>query len=263
MHTSDEQLLNKYIFNYPKSSLIISVSERDRTEFISKVAEYLHLDIVDITNDISYEFLNDLYLRTDGYIYTINLDSITVNKQNAILKFVEECPNKSYVILQTNIKTVVIPTIITRCVEFDLYRYTKIDIKNYASDSDPLLVEISNSFDDVDKFRNFDLKSLNNLCENIGKSIGKATIPNTLLIPKKYIYFKDYEPGKYSVEVFTKMLKYSLSKLFEETRSKYVYYLCRATVEFSSILMNSTLSKEMLMDNFLLKLWKISRGEFK
>lgn len=259
MHFSDEQLLNRYLEKYPKASLLVSVSDRDKQEFVSRVAEHLKLELVDITENISFEYLNDLYLKVDGYVYVINLDNLTLNKQNAILKFVEECPSRSYIILHTSIKTTVIPTIMTRCVEFDLYQYKKSDIKDYADGLDPLIVEISNSFDDVDKFRNFDLKSLNNLCKNIGNNIGKATIPNTLNIAKKYIYFKDFEQGKYSIDVFAKMLKYSLSELYKDTKSKTVYYLCKATVEFTDALMNTTLSREMLLDNFLLKLWRISR----
>ena len=260
MNSVDEKLLNRYLNNYPKASLIISMSDRDKQEFVSKVAEHLRVELIDITENLSFEFLNDLYLKTDGYVYLINLDSLTVNKQNVILKFVEECPSRSYVILLSSIKSTVIPTILTRCVEFDLYQYKKSDIEEYAKGLNPLLIEISNSFDDVDKFREFDLNSLDNLCKNIGESIGRATMPNTLSISKKYIYFKDPEQGKYSLEVFAKMLKYSLGNMYKENKSKVTFDLFKATVEFTDTLMNTTLSKEMLLDNFLLRLWKISRG---
>lgn len=265
MHLNDSNTLNHYISNYPQTSLVVSLSDRDKVEWVNAVSGYMHIEQIDITENISYEYLNNLYLTVDNYIYVIDLDNITINKQNAILKFVEECPAGSYVILLASLKSTVIPTILTRCVDFELYRYTSTDIKKYADSLgvyDSLLIGISNSFDDVDKFRDFDLKSLNTLCENIGKSIGKATLPNTLSIPKKYLYFKEKEQGKYSVEVFAKMLKYSLGKLFEISKSKVIYYLYETVVEFTDNLLNSTLSKEMLVDNFLLRLWKVSRGAY-
>ena len=263
MYLDDQKILSKYLSAYPQTSLVLSLSSRDKSEWVSAVSEYLHLEEYNITDNISYDFLNDLYINVNSYIYVIDLDSLTINKQNAILKFIEECPYGSYVILLSSLKSTVIPTILTRCVDFELHRYSKEDIEKYANElgaANDLIINISNSFDDVDKFRDFDLKSLNTLCENIGKSIGVATLPNTLSIPKKYLYFKDKEQGKYSVEVFARMIKYSLGNLFQITKSKEVYYLYRQSVDFTDSLLNSTLSKEMLVDNFLIKLWKVSRG---
>lgn len=266
MYQEDEKLLSKYLSNsYPKASLVCSLSDRDKSEFVGKVANHLRLESTDITDSISYEYLNDLYLRTDGYIYVVDLDKLTVNKQNVILKFVEECPALSYVILLTKFKTKVLPTILTRCVEFELHKYSKADIKDYTDSlgiNDQLLIDISYSFDDVDRFRDFDLKYLNNLCRNIGESIGKATLPNTMIIPKKYLYFKEREQGKFNLEVFVRMLQYSLGNLFMSNNSQVVYYLYREVVDFASNLENTSFSREMLVDNLLLNLWSISRGGY-
>lgn len=263
MYKDDEVILNKYLLNsFPKTSLVISMSDRDKLEFINKVTLYLKLEQEDITDSVSYEFLNDLYLRTSGYVYVIDLNKLTVVKQNIILKFIEECPSLSYVVLLTKLRTTVLPTVITRCVEFELHKYTKNDIESYVHSlglSDPLLIDISYSFDEVDRFSQFNLKLLNNLCRNIGENICKATLPNTMSIPKKYLYFKEREQNKYDLVVFTRMLQYTLGKLFQSTKSIIVYYLYMTVVEFANNVDNTPYSKEMMVDNLLITLWDISR----
>lgn len=266
MHQTDIDRLNKYLSNsFPKVSLLISTSNNDKCNFISEVADKMQLENIDITENISNEFLNDLYLKTEGYIYSIDLDELSINKQNIILKFVEDCPSLSYIILKSSIKGTVLPTILTRCVEFELYRYTKKDIEEYVFElglNDSLLVRVSNDLDDVDNFKDFDLKTLENLCKNIINNIHKATLPNTLSIAKKYLYFKEREQNKYSLQIFTRMLQLSLGDLFKDARSSVVYYLYERTVKFAKDLTNNLLSKEMLFDNFIIDLWLLSRGNY-
>ena len=266
MYKQDIENLSKYLQSFPKVSLFISTSTIDKTDCIKFVGESLSLEVKDITEDISYEFLNDLYLQTDRFIYTMDLDSLTIAKQNSILKFTEDCPSNCYLILTASYKTVVIPTILTRCVLFELHKYSGEEIAKYVDSSDysnkDLLKAISSTVDDVVDFSKFDLQSLYDLCVNIVNNLSNATLPNTLSISSKYLYYKDAEDGKYNTDVFSAMLSYVLLKSLKDTRENIVYQMYMQLVKFRDKLLNKSLSREYLVYELLLRLWKISRGEF-
>lgn len=264
MYREDELKLQKYLFGaFPKVSLVISMSRSDKNDFVEKVSNSVNMEVFDITEDISNEYLNDLYALITPYVYVIDLDKLSINKQNMILKFIEDSPSQSYILLLVSMKSTVIPTINTRCVEFQLHNYTKKDLIDYAKGlniENDLLISVSQTLDDIDNYRNCDLMPLQNLCDSIGLNISKATLPNTLSIPHKYLYFKDKEPGKYDLDIFVRMLKQSFYKLFRNTKSKVVYDLYKETVSFTDKLNITSVSKEMLCDNLMIKLWVISRG---
>lgn len=267
MTEENRLIIEPYLKSYPKVSLIVSLSTLDKNEVVRFIADKLSLPLVDITDSVDYSFLNNLYLQPEPTIYLINLDSLTIPKQNSILKFVEECPTNAYVVLTSSNKSQIISTIMTRSIMFELHKYSKVEIVDTINSMDVdesvknLLISICVTRDDIEDFNKFDLVSLYSLCNKIISSMGSATLPNTLSIKDKYIYFSDYEPGKFSLDVFTSMLSYCLLSSFKDTRSKIVYYLYVTVLNFKDKLLNKTLSREFLLDNLLIKLWKVSRGE--
>lgn len=265
MNQEDRSQLYRYLQQgFPKAVLLTSVSAWDKQEFVDEVARFLQLEAVDITANISYDYLMGLYVETGSYLYVINLDQIALSKQNALLKFVEECPTRTYVILLAQPGTTVLPTLQTRCIDFRLHTYTQAEIKQYADSRNldqPLMAAIAWSFDEVESFSQFNLENLYKLCINIGTNLSRATLPNTLSIAQKYLYFKEKEPEKYSVEVFARMLQYYLLTSFQNQPAKITYSLYGVVADFIKRLTNSAVSKEMLVNNLLLELWVASRGE--
>ena len=266
MNEYNKQLLLHYKLNFPQASLLVGQSAQDKDDCLELISATLSVDLWDITNDIDYDYLNGLYLNVGAFLYTANLDSITPQKQNALLKFVEEPPVSCYVVLTTSSKFI-LPTLKTRCVEFDLHKYSREEIEELASTTGRqgedlnLLVNICETADDVKRFGEADLSSVRGLARNIVDNISKATLPNAISIANKYIYFKDPVEGKCSVELFTAVMSYVLRAEYCATRLRVLYDMYRALLNFKIKLLNKSLSREYLFEQLLIRFWEIRRGE--
>lgn len=266
MNEHNENLLYTYIDKFPKASILVGRSKEDKDDCLNYISTNLSMNVLDITGNVDYDYLSGLYLSTEPAIYTADLDNITPQKQNALLKFVEEPPASCYVVLTTSSRFI-LPTLKTRCVEFGLHEYSREEIEELASTTGRqgedlnLLVNICETADDVKRFGEADLLSVRGLARNIIDNISKATLPNAISIANKYIYFKDPVEGKCSVELFTAVMSYVLRAEYCATRLRVLYDMYRALLNFKIKLLNKSLSREYLFEQLLIRFWEISRGE--
>lgn len=266
MNEHNENLLYTYIDKFPKTSILVGKSKVDKDDCLNYISTNLSMNVSDITGNVDYDYLNGLYLSTEPTIYTADLDNITPQKQNALLKFVEEPPVSCYVVLTTSSKFI-LPTLMTRCVVFGLHQYSTEEIRELAvmigwqGESLDLLVSICETADDVKNFASADLLSVKGLAKNIIDNISKATMPNAISIANKYIYFKDPEDGKCSVELFTAVMSYVLRTEYCSSQARVLYGMYKALLNFKIKLLNKSLSREHLFEQLLIRFWEINRGE--
>lgn len=262
MNEDNRKLLQPYLSDFPITSLLIGKSETDKRDCVNLISSDHNVE--EITERVDYDFITSLYLNTDMVFYVINLDNLSLAKQNVILKLVEEPPMSSHIIMLTSNVKLVLPTIITRSVEFKLHSYSKEELDKMIPANHPnrsLLLAISETADDLEKFGEVDLQAVQSLCNNIFTNISRATFPNAMSIAQKYIYYKEPENSKFSVETFISVLSDFLLQRFKVEPTNRVYLLCKSVLDTRVKMLNKNLLREHLIEQMLLEFWKISRYE--
>ena len=259
MYSDDNKLLQAYLSSYPSISLVISRSTGDLQEFVGTVSQSLQLSVEDITDSCSHEFLTGLYARARGCIYLIYLDTLTLSKQNILLKFTEEQPENCKIIMTSSNLSLVLPTLQTRAVLFELHRYTPFELRSYCQTRDwsqPLLWAVCTTPDQLEAYHEVDLSRLYQLCENIYVNISYATLPNALQIASKYI---GEEPGQYDLGLFILMMKYFLRQQFVSTNDTRAYIIYKETLKLEQQLLRAPSSKGALIEHYILQLWGLEK----
>ena len=93
--------INSYTLDtFPHSVLLLGDKGCGKHLLCSEIAKKLELNIVDITENISAEFIDNIYRSCTPNLYVVDLSKFLFDKeQNVLLKFVEEPLTNAFVIL--------------------------------------------------------------------------------------------------------------------------------------------------------------------
>ncbi len=245
--------LNNYDINtLPKSNLLIGEYGCGKHSFIKCVCDKFNLEYNDITNELSNEFILDLYSNTQLKLYVIDINELSkkhryINKENAILKFVEEPPLNAYVFILCEYDSQIIDTIKNRCIIWQFSQYTIDELKTFKSFDNIKVYSLLNTPGKIlsSKDEMF-YSNLFNLCDTIILKIKKANVSNTLSL--------DRHLEIYNIDLFFNALK---QVVYDECCKTYTnslflkYDLINKYIEKSHCL---GVSLKPLFDNFLLEL---------
>lgn len=257
-----EQVLVYTIETIPKNILFLGPQGCGKHTLAKQLADNLKLNFVEINNTISFESILDIQTQAIQKIYFIDLNNFTEKSQNTILKFLEEPLENTYIILASNSKYKVLPTIINRCRIFEFSAYSKdflikhIDKNqiNYAE----FILSICNTVGQLKDIANTNVNELQALCTNILENISKASLTNTLSISKKLNYKDEYD--KLDAALFVKALKQEVFKnIVANNNEKYLklYNILQDTI---CKIEDSRLNKEYIIQDMLIKIWTLMRG---
>lgn len=210
----------------PHSLLILGDKGSGRHTIFNMIVDKLCLPWFDITEKISQDTIDEIYLKVEPIIYLIDINNITVKESNMILKLVEEPLNNAYIVFIGRSRTNVIPTILNRCQLWEMEKYSEEELKyfmavlydNYVDylylidfcTTPGQLLHIKQSGTDV-------IRQMNSMAEKIIDYIGKANFANTLTISDK-IAFKN-EQDKWDYDIFIKVLHKAIKHRMIETYS--------------------------------------------
>lgn len=250
--------IEKYnITTFPKSNLFIGEFGCGKHSLIEYFCDKFKIDCVDISNDISNELLMNLYQKTQSTAYIININVIAqkhkyINKENAILKFIEEPPTNAFIFVLAEHDFQIIDTIKNRCVKWEFFRYTIDELKQFkVFDDDKLyLYSILNT---PGKLLNSEseeyYETAFELCNTIIHNINRANISNTLSL--------DRHLEKYNCEVLLKILKFLLYNEYCKTYEEKFFNAYDLTINYIDKLHVLNVSSKYLFDNFILDLKSI------
>lgn len=254
------ETLNSIPFSqFPKSSLFLGEKGSGRHTIINDLATRFGVSVLDISEDISFDYLNELALVSIPCFYLIDVSKIDEKKQNVILKFVEEPPLNAYVILLCENVNEVIETILNRCIVFELDRYTKEQLLKFVEvDNGDLIVQVCNTPGQVKEMnRTNNIKELFDLCNTIVEKLSVANYSNALIIVNKINYKDEYD--KFDINIFFNSLLLTIYNKYVETLDKKYYSLFELTNKYNSKLRDSRINKEILMENYLTNAWELMR----
>lgn len=222
------------------------------------LADTYSLDIEDISDNLTFEKIEQIILTVAPKIYLIDSSSITVKNENAILKFLEEPLKNAIIVILCENKYSLLETIRNRCYILSLEKYSDdILVQFIPTTADKeLYLKICDTPGEILTLQENSLKDMLNLCEKIFTSINRATYANTLSLSDK-MAFKN-EKDKFNFNLFFKLLTLlSYDRVIQNTPNCIFEY--NLTNDYLNKLSIKNIDKKMLFENYLLKL-KQSRG---
>ena len=188
--------------SFPQSSIFVGENGCGKHTIVSMLSTEFNKSVVNISDKLTYEKIVSLFLEVEPHIYLIDKE-MSYLEQNSLLKFIEEPPQNSNIIILTENENSLLETIIGRCCKFKFDSYTKEELSNFSSDE--TLLEYFKTPGELLAF-NSDSLWVFDLCNTILEKLSGASIPNTLTLSKKFKFKKDDDEDKFDINIFMKLL---------------------------------------------------------
>jgi len=246
----------------PNSMLFLGEKGCGKHTLANEVSNHYRLALLDITKNVSYESIEEIYLNPTQAFYLINVDEISERQQNALLKFIEEPLPSSFIILISSSKTHLLETIVNRCVAYEFKPYTKEELKEFIQDGDvDDILSLCTTPGQILSLNTKSLEGLHTLCDTMIDKLGIAKYPNALKIVKKINYKDEYD--KYDFNIFLNCYKLHLMNKILVDNSKLYLDLYNILVKTCELLSINNINKEYFMEYLITKLWERCKDEVK
>ena len=214
-------------------------------------SEKLGIELLDITEMLNLDTLDQIALSATPRVYMINCSEISVKDQNTILKFLEEPLKNSYIILLSENKSSLLNTVMNRCICLSFEQYTVDELAQFGEPSD-----FANTPGRVIEFQQYPILDMQEFAKKVLLQIHSANHSNILTIPNR-ISFKTEEPG-FPFDVFTYLLVNVASKLYCSGHIPYNVYLLTDT--FYTDCKIPHINKRHLLEHYLIELKQVLDG---
>lgn len=253
-----EKLLNKInnltLDSLPHSIILLGDVGSGKNMICDYISQRFNLTLLDITKNLNQEYLDELMLRVEPYLYKIEANDISIKDENTILKFIEEPLKNAYIVICCDNKAQLIQTVLNRCQIWQLDKYTREQLKTLSNND--LILDIAKTPGQVMKLNNIDINSLLELTNKIFDMMDIASFPNALSLAEK-IAFKD-EQDKYDFNVFVDTLVYVCSKKIAQEsdteKLKKLLFQYNLTNNLSNSRYIAHINKRQLFENYILKM---------
>ena len=253
--------LNSYtIDTFPHSILILGEEGSGKHTLSMHIKEnILKLPLLDITENISDEYIDMIYRNPNPSIYLINMSKMMEKEQNILLKFIEEPLRNAFIILLCENRNNLLNTIYNRCVIFEMEQYKKEDLAQFVNSEEDkeLILSVLRTPGKILNTNLSNIRAIYDLCDKMVDKMNVANFSNTLTIVDKINYKDEY--NKFDINIFFDMLVYTLFNKYLTENNKNILNMYLLTIEARKRLIDRRLNKELFVQNFLTKLWKESR----
>jgi hypothetical protein len=239
MFFKERELINNLQLH--QSMFLKGQSGSNFDEIIDEIAKKFNLEVIDISNEISpeyiYNFSDSLSISNDKVLLKINLFKLDENKQNILLKFFEEPSKNSYIIIYG---LTCINTLLTRSYVINIPKYSKEDLKQFSLNEK--ILHYCETPGQILKIK--DIDNLVNYCKKILTKIGQAHLYNVL---NSLNILNDDE-----FDIFLLILN---KVCVEEAVSEDIIKIVQKTSDHIDLMNN----KKMFIENMLLNLWRLAK----
>ena len=220
------------------------------------ISEKFNLKIEDISDNLTYELIENINLRVEPYLYIIDSSKITVKNENAILKFLEEPLKNAFIVILTENQYNQIETIRNRCYLLTMSVYNTDTLKQFINNEKDMdfILMICKTPGDVIKLQSHPLENIITLCEKILNKINIASFANMLTLSNN-IAFKN-EKDKYDFLIFFRVLLY-VAKVQVINQYPKCIQTYNLTNEFYNRTKIRNVDMKMLFENYLFELKRL------
>lgn len=236
------------LINLPHSILLKGELGSGRTALCEFISARFDLEMIDITDNLSKELVDDIISIQTRSLIVVDLNKITVKEQNIMLKLYEEPGENVFIVLKTTNDSIPLETIKSRSWIITMNTYSNDLLREYIKSKDEdLILSICRTPGQVEIANHTNMIALEELCENIVSKVGKAPFFNVMSIVNK-INFKD-EYDKFDLLLFIKMLS-------KKCLIHGAYEVYRELNTMNSYIWSMT-NKSQYFEHFLIKVWEI------
>lgn len=262
-----KKIIERINTNIPNPLLIIGSYGMGRYTVTEEIINKLEFDKVNyITEKFTVEDIDNLYITTSPQVIVIDITNLSVGKridtlQNSILKFLEEPPKSSQIIVLAEDKGQVIDTILNRCQIWEMEPYSCEELKEIGEgrvDNIPeaILSGIIKTPLNVLSFKPDTLNEVITLSETIVTKIAVANVSNTLsLVDRVDISDKT----KLSLSMLLDGIIYHLSRFCINDFNPSMLEGIKRTHRLQHDLTVLGINKKYLFENYLLDMKDILR----
>lgn len=234
---------NTSLEKFPHTVLITGPKGSGKHSISQYISSRFNLELIDLTDKLTLETIDEIYLSTQMRFYLIDSDKISIKEQNIILKFLEEPNNLTYILILNSFDNL-LDTVKNRCFCLILNKYTKDQLKTFLTGSE-LILNVSETPGDIIAYQNNDFLNMVDFINKIFLHIKTANLSNCLTISDK-ISFDGKDESKYDVDIFCKLLLF-MSKNISPVVYELTNQLCRGMAYPNS-------NKRMLLDSYIVNL---------
>lgn len=257
MNNIQEHIINEIdrMNSLPHSILLVGDYGAGHINVCNYIANKFNLDIYNMTDFISLEYINEINQSMTRTLYYVNMSDIDVRCQNILLKIFEEPNEYTYIVLNCETEESVLDTIKSRSYILKFNKFTREQLESYiySNDTKELVLSICSTPGQIEIANNTDMNALYTLCNKIINSISVANFQNTLSISDKINFSDEY--SKFDLRLFLKMLKYVI--LMNDVNNKLQLY---GKVNSISKYIYSMNDKKRVFENLLINMWSLYRN---
>ena len=264
---------------FPRFSIVVGERGMEHEDVGKVVAERLvcpYILLQDVKVDTIRSMIVDAYKLHGEMVYIIpHADDMSINAKNAMLKVVEDAPNKAYFIMCLEDLSNTLATIQSRGIVFRMCHPGTDTIKEYAeslyvnkSDIKPDVIEkiasVCSTAGDVIYFTHHDINSFYDYAEYVADNICKVSGAEVFKFSDK-LALKD-EEEKFDVRLFLKTLqtvymRMCISPVKWGCSENCSCEISRCIGRYMQDLRIKGINKTMLLDNLYLEMRKIWKSQ--
>lgn len=264
---------------FPRFSIVLGEKGMEHEDVARYVADKLNCTIITL-KDVKVDTIREMITMAYRVHYTTvfcipNADDMSVNAKNAMLKVVEEVPNKAYFIMCLEDLSNTLATIQSRATIFQMYRPTTAEIADFATslyvnstdvDKDRIekIATICSTVGDVLYFQEHNIDNFFSYAEYVADNIATVDGAEVFNFTDK-LSVKDGD-DKYDVRLFLKTLqtiymRQCISPVKWGCAENCSCAMSRCIGNYMKDLRVKGINKTMLLDNLWLEMRKIWKSQ--
>ena len=254
-----EKLDNITLDSLPKTLMLIGPDGSGKHLIAKMIADKFSLEYIEISEKVDRTELIEYNQAAQPRLFVIDLNFFNEKQQNQLLKFIEEPPTYSYVVVLAESTVGLLETVINRCIKWQLEPYTKQEIIDITHTilRDDLIFDLVKTPGQLKHISETIIAACSKLCNSIIKNIGRATYADTISLSTRINYKEDYDKPEF--DLFLNMLELFAYRDFVATNSEQSFKIYKVVNEYKQRLIIKTIAKEPFMINMLTNLWKETR----
>lgn len=240
----------------PKTMMLVGEYGCGKHSLVGLLSTKFNCHIQNISDKLTYEKISNLYISALPAIYLID-SVLTIPQQNSLLKFIEEPPKNSIVILLAESEDQYIPTICGRCITYKFDEYSDDELRCFTQNTDYLsFVRTPGKLIELSSDENSWVFSLN---RTILTKIQSASIPNTLTLVNKFSYGTD--DGGINIDLEMSLLERLCISLYKELNDVLLLSAHMVTTDYIKKFSVPNIDKKKLFSLYLLDLKRCLKGK--
>jgi len=254
--THNKEKVDKMLLSgFPHSLMITGAKGSGKHTLCNYIAEKLNIDVLDITDSISFNNILSILISPIPTLYVIEINSSSIQLQNEVLKLVEEPGELVYIAVLTENEQHVIETLKNRCVSMYIEPYSTDELNEVCEVTDKTLIQYCSVPGDIMEIMNSSIDEILKLCDTVVTMIGKANYANLFVLSSKMKTTKTSDG--INLNVFLKILSERFYQRYCDLSDSRMF---RAFVETNSLIgliKTGLYNQSVLFDNFLIRLRRI------